>query len=93
MIESLDRHKHVILQFGRHNSILDYVLVSNLVTRRVRKRYREKMRRYEETKAVADRPHPLMITIKEAHKFLNPAVACQTIFGTIAREMRSTTSL
>jgi len=88
MIESLDRGKHVVLQFGRHNSILDYVLVSNLVTRRVRKRYEEKMRRYEETKAVADRPHPLMITIEEAHKFLNPAVARQTIFGTIAREMR-----
>ena len=29
-----------------------------------------------------------MITIEEAHKFLNPATARQTIFGTIAREMR-----
>lgn len=29
-----------------------------------------------------------MITIEEAHKFLNPAAARQTIFGTIAREMR-----
>ena len=29
-----------------------------------------------------------MITIEEAHKFLNPEVANQTIFGTIAREMR-----
>ncbi|HUT96813.1 MAG TPA: ATP-binding protein, partial [Dehalococcoidales bacterium] len=27
-------------------------------------------------------------TIEEAHKFLNPEVASQTIFGTIAREMR-----
>ncbi|MFC2041712.1 ATP-binding protein, partial [Chloroflexota bacterium] len=34
------------------------------------------------------RPHPLVITIEEAHKFLNPEVANQTIFGTIAREMR-----
>jgi DNA helicase HerA-like ATPase len=33
-------------------------------------------------------PKPLVITIEEAHKFLNPAVAGQTIFGTIAREMR-----
>ena len=33
-------------------------------------------------------PHPLVITIEEAHKFLNPGVANQTIFGTIAREMR-----
>ena len=29
-----------------------------------------------------------MITIEEAHKFLNPAAARQTIFGIIAREMR-----
>jgi len=29
-----------------------------------------------------------MITIEEAHKFLNPAIARQTIFGQIAREMR-----
>ena len=29
-----------------------------------------------------------MITIEEAHKFLSPSVASQTIFGTIAREMR-----
>jgi len=88
MVEALDRGKHVILQFGRYNTVLDYVLVSNLVTRRVRQRYEEKMRRYEETKAVADKPRPLMITIEEAHKFLNPAVARQTTFGTIAREMR-----
>ena len=33
-------------------------------------------------------PRPLVITIEEAHKFLNPEVARQTIFGTIAREMR-----
>ncbi len=29
-----------------------------------------------------------MITIEEAHKFLDPAIARHTIFGTIAREMR-----
>ena len=29
-----------------------------------------------------------MITIEEAHKFLNPLTASQTIFGIIAREMR-----
>jgi DNA helicase HerA-like ATPase len=88
MVEALDRGKHVILQFGRHNSVLDYVLVSNLVTRRVRQRYEEKMRTYEETQQVGQEPTPLIITIEEAHKFLNPAVARQTTFGTIAREMR-----
>ncbi len=33
-------------------------------------------------------PRPLVITIEEAHKFLDPAIARHTIFGTIAREMR-----
>jgi DNA helicase HerA-like ATPase len=33
-------------------------------------------------------PMPLVITIEEAHKFLNREVANYTIFGTIAREMR-----
>ena len=33
-------------------------------------------------------PQPLVITIEEAHKFLTPALAGKTIFGTIAREMR-----
>ena len=34
------------------------------------------------------KPRPLVITIEEAHKFLNAGVANQTIFGNIAREMR-----
>jgi DNA helicase HerA-like ATPase len=36
----------------------------------------------------AAKPTPLVITIEEAHRFLNPEVAGQTIFGIIAREMR-----
>ena len=35
-----------------------------------------------------DEPKKLLITIEEAHKFLNPQAAKQTIFGVIAREMR-----
>ena len=68
--------------------MLDHVLVSNLVIRRVRQRYEEQSRRHEETKAPADRPRPLIIAIEEAHEFLNPSVAGQTCLGTIAREMR-----
>ena len=41
-------------------------------------------RRWEQGKE----PRPLVITIEEAHKFLDPAVARHTIFGTIARELR-----
>jgi DNA helicase HerA-like ATPase len=88
MVGALDKGKHIILQFGRYSSALDYMLVANVVTRRIRRLYQRKVERYEETKKASDAPRPLMITIEEAHKFLNPTVARQTIFGQIAREMR-----
>ena len=88
MVAALDKGKHIVLQFGRHNRPLDYMLVANIVTRRIRRKYQEKVERYEETRDPADQPRPLMITIEEAHKFLNPTVARQTIFGQIARELR-----
>lgn len=85
---ALEKGKHVILHFGKHTTMMDYMLVSNLVTRRVRQRWVEWTEKYDQTQQAADRPRPLLITLEEAHKFLNPEVASQTIFGTIAREMR-----
>jgi DNA helicase HerA-like ATPase len=35
-----------------------------------------------------EEPKPLVITIEEAHKFLDPEIANHTIFGAIARELR-----
>ncbi|MGB6168542.1 MAG: ATP-binding protein, partial [Geitlerinemataceae cyanobacterium] len=35
-----------------------------------------------------DKPRQLVITIEEAHRFLDTATVRSTIFGTIAREMR-----
>jgi DNA helicase HerA-like ATPase len=60
--------------------------VANLLTRRIYDRYRERTERAMGSDETS--PQPLVITIEEAHKFLNPQVANQTIFGTIAREMR-----
>ncbi len=88
MVQGLDSGQNVILHFGRFDSALDHMLVANLITRRVRQLYREKVERYEQTQNPADRPRPLMITVEEAHSFLNPAVSRQTIFGIIARELR-----
>ncbi len=83
----LDRGMHVVLEFGRYGSNLAaYILVANLLTRRIHERY---VRRKEQAAGKkSDEPRPLVITIEEAHKFLTPAVAEQTIFGNIAREMR-----
>ena len=82
----LDQGINVVLEFGRYTDITAYVLVANLLTRRIYAQYRERME-----KAMGEdiaSPTPLVITIEEAHKFLNPEVASYTIFGTIAREMR-----
>jgi hypothetical protein len=86
ILEYLDHGINVVLEFGRYTDITAYILVANLLTRRIHAQYRERME-----KALGEDiapPHPLVITIEEAHKFLNPEVASQTIFGTIAREMR-----
>jgi DNA helicase HerA-like ATPase len=64
------------------------MLVANILTRRIRRRWVEQTEQYLRTQSSSDKPRQLMITIEEAHKFLNSAAAKQTIFGTIARELR-----
>lgn len=88
MIDALATGKHVVLEFGQHNSTLAYMLVANIITRRIHQRWVEQTETFLQTKRDADRPRPLVITVEEAHKFLNPQAARQTIFGTIARELR-----
>jgi DNA helicase HerA-like ATPase len=88
MIDQLEHGRHVVLEFGRYSDTLSYMLAANVLTRRIRRRWVEKTEQYIRTKSPADKPRQLMITIEEAHKFLNPATARQTIFGTIARELR-----
>ncbi len=86
ILEYLDRGINVVLEFGRYKDITAYILVANLLTRRIYTQYQERMEKAMGEDAA--RPTPLVITIEEAHRFLNPGVASQTIFGTIAREMR-----
>jgi DNA helicase HerA-like ATPase len=87
IMEYLDKGVHVILEFGRYGSTLEaYILVANYLTRRIHRRYVQRMETALGQKA--QEPTPLVITIEEAHKFLDRAIAGQTIFGTIARELR-----
>ncbi|MCC6445678.1 MAG: ATP-binding protein [Armatimonadetes bacterium] len=86
ILEYLDRETHVVMEFGQYSKPLQYMLVANILTRRIHERY---VARVEQAMGEGrSRPKPLVITIEEAHKFLNPALSRQTIFGTIAREMR-----
>ncbi len=88
LLESIAAGKSVVLEFGQHNNLLIYLLVANVITRRLRRRYEEAYERFEASQDPADEPRQLMITIEEAHKFLGPATARETPFGKIAREMR-----
>ena len=87
ILRNLDRGIHVVVEFGRYRHELSaYMLVANLMTRRIHERY---VRRKEEAMGDASRePRQLVITIEEAHRFLSPSIASQTTFGNIAREMR-----
>jgi len=85
VLSYLEKGINVVLEFGRFRDITTYVLVANMLTRRIYASYQDKTERATKD---TEKPRPLVIAIEEAHKFLNAEVANQTIFGTIAREMR-----
>ncbi len=87
IISYLENGKTVVLEFGRYGNALEaYILVANYLTRRIHQMYVKKVENALGNQA--DEPPPLMIVIEEAHKFLDPQIAQQTIFGIIARELR-----
>ncbi len=86
IIDSLQKGRHVILSFGRYDSELDYLLVTNLITRKIRDTWEADTSQYHKDKK--KEPRPLVVVVEEAHKLLNHEMASQTIFNTIAREMR-----
>ena len=73
----------VVVQFSEEyaNSPLAYFLVSNVISRRIHKRY-ESLTEDEREK------RRIIIVIEEAHKFLSTDLREGNIFGIIAREMR-----
>ncbi len=87
MVKALLAGKHVVLEFGGQTSLLAYMLVANVLTRRIHDRWRT-----EKEAAAADgrhdHPPQLVITIEEAHRFLSTEASGASIFGRIAREMR-----
>jgi hypothetical protein len=88
MINNLDNGQHVVLSFGKHETDLDYLFVSNLLTRRIRSVWEGRTNNYRSGRPGAMEPRPLVIVVEEAHKLLNREMASQTTFSTIAREMR-----
>jgi hypothetical protein len=72
----------VVVQFSQEyaNNPLAYFLVSNVISRRIHKRY--------ENLTEDERKRRIVIVIEEAHKFLSTDLREGNIFGIIAREMR-----
>ncbi len=86
IIRSLENGQHVVLSFGEYESDLDYLLITNLLTRQIRRHWEEKTNAFRTHGK--EEPRPLIIAVEEAHKLLNREMAAQTSFSTIAREMR-----
>lgn len=86
IIHALEGGRHVILSYGENESDLDYLLVSNLLTRKIRNAWEKKTNEFR-SHGKAE-PRPLIIVVEEAHKLLNREMAAQTTFATIARELR-----
>jgi DNA helicase HerA-like ATPase len=86
ILRTLQEGRNVVLEFGQYDQPKQYMLVVNILTRRLHEIYRSLTEK--SLGGEGQKPRPLVITIEEAHKFLSPQLAGQTIFGTIAREMR-----
>ncbi len=86
IIRHLEAGRHVVLSFGEHETDLDYLFVSNLLTRRIRDAWERKTNSFRSENG--PEPRPLVIAVEEAHKLLNREMASQTTFSTIARELR-----
>lgn len=87
IVQHLEGGRHVIIQFGRYDDLRDYMLVTNLLTRRIHEQYTTKAMERRGNSSLA-KARSLVVVLEEAHKFLSPSAARQSIFGTIAREMR-----
>jgi hypothetical protein len=88
ILDALNAGKHIVIEFGSQSNMLSYMLATNVIARRIHQAYVRKAEKFLQTKNPSDRPQQLVITIEEAHRFLDSHTVRQTIFGTIAREMR-----
>jgi DNA helicase HerA-like ATPase len=81
-LTSMIKQKYsIIIDFGKFGTDLaSYLIVANLVTRRLYNTY---------SAASSPKEYPrLVVLLEEAHKFLDSAISRFTIFNKLAREMR-----
>ncbi len=79
----VEQGRSCIIAFGRYgDDALAYMLVANILARRIWEKYVDMAMRGEKPRS------RLVIFLEEAHKFLAPDVYYKTPFGKIARELR-----
>ena len=88
ILRYIEAGKHIVLEFGRQNNLLSYMLAANIITRKIHAEYVRRTELHMADPQTVPPPRKLTIVLEEAHKFLAPHIADQTIFGIIAREMR-----
>ncbi|MEM1056701.1 MAG: ATP-binding protein [Bacteroidota bacterium] len=88
VFDALERGRSVVLDFGRYRTREVYLLVANVLARRLRAIYERKVNEHEADPENVSPPRQLLVVVEEAHHFLSPEVASETPFGKIAREMR-----
>jgi hypothetical protein len=86
IVDNLQNGRHVVLSFGKYERDLDYLLVSNILTRKIKRVWEEITNEFRSSNK--GEPRQLVIVVEEAHKLLNREMAAQTTFSTIARELR-----
>ena len=72
MMEYIDRGITLSLNLAIIPQRFVYLLIANIITRRIHQQYIEKTEKFLGSQKKEDEPKKLMITIEEAHKFLNP---------------------
>ena len=78
IIQSLESGRHVILSFGKHESDLDYLLVTNMLTRQIRERW--KQRPTISFRPQQERARPLIIRDSKKRTALNAEMAARQLF-------------
>lgn len=81
VLNYIREEQSIVIDFGKYGGdFFAYVFVANILSRRLYQTYSEMVE-------MTEYPH-LVVLLEEAHKFLDPAVAKNTIFDRLAREMR-----
>ena len=75
ILKYIQSGRNVVLEFGRQNNLLSYMLATNIMTRRIHARYVRASELHLASPETVPAPRKLMIVIEEAHNFFAPG--CQ----------------